>query len=456
MGEQSNIERGSGHRVSVSAVAVDLNSKVSRLAARGSPAPALRQNLRIIAVNRFYRPDHSATAQLLGDLAEYLASEGHDVTIVTSRLRYDGGERLSGRETIAGVKVRRVWTTSFGRSNLIGRAFDYFTFYVSAFFSMVAAGRRGTILIAKTDPPLISVPAGWACRLRGMKLTNWCQDLFPEIASALGMRWAEGWMGAVCRRARNRSLKIASLNVVLNEAMADRIRAQGVAGERIRMIANWPAADIRPVPRDQNALRTEWGYDLETFVIGYSGNLGRAHMPETIADLVKATASIDNLSWLFIGGGAGLSALKQEVAAFPNVSFKPYQPLSRLSESLSVPDTHLISLDPDCEGYIMPSKLYGVVAVERPVLALVGAGGGVSAEVARLDAGIAIDCDAPAEVWIAAIGALVQQPAVRNDRPSMARMPAEALARSSLDAWRQSLIQHHVERAPSTAQNAVA
>jgi colanic acid biosynthesis glycosyl transferase WcaI len=412
--------------------------------------------LRIIAVNRFYRPDHSATAQLLGDLAEHLAASGHDVTIVTSRLQYEGGDPLPARETIAGVQVRRMWTTRFGRVNLAGRAIDYLTFYVSAFFCLVSIGRRDTLLIAKTDPPLISVPAGWACRLRGMKLVNWCQDLFPEIAGALGMKWAQGWVGGVCRWARNRSLKQASLNIVLNEAMAQRISGQGVDSSSIRIIANWPDADIRPVPRDQNTLRAEWGYGPETFVIGYSGNLGRAHMPETIADFVKASAAIDNLAWLFIGGGAGLATLKQEVADLPNVSFKPYQPLARLSESLSVPDAHLISLDPDCEGYIMPSKLYGVVAVERPVLAFAELGAGVSAEVARLDAGIAIDCDAPAETWVAAIRKLAEGGRVGSDSRSHARTPARAQARTSMDAWRECLTAQAVERQAVTARSAAA
>lgn len=413
--------------------------------------------MRIIAVNRFYRPDHSATAQLLGDLAEYLAACGHDVTIVTSRLRYEGGERLANRETIAGVKVRRIWTTHFGRGNLVGRAFDYLTFYISAFFAMLAAGRRGTVLVAKTDPPLISVPAGWACRLKGMKLVNWCQDLFPEIAGALGLGWARGPVGSATRWARNRSLRMAAVNVALNQAMADRLAGQGVARERISVIANWPEASLRPVARTDNALRAAWGYKPGTFVIGYSGNLGRAHMPETIARLVKASAAIDDLAWLFIGGGAGLATLKEQVGHLPNVAFRPYQPIARLSESLSVPDAHLVSLDPDCEGLIMPSKLYGILAVDRPALVLGEDGEGMSLEVKRLGAGITLDCDADDNRWVAQLRDFIagQAPgrAVRSLKP---RHGAEVQARQAREAWCACLLAQVMKEQAGAARRVVA
>src|SRR4051812_36881836 len=99
--------------------------------------------MRIVFVNRYFYPDHSATSQMLADLAFHLASRGWDVGVITSRLLYESsvlGPRSSGeqnpqRETINGVDVRRIWTTRFGRGSLVGRAIDYLTFYVSAFFA---------------------------------------------------------------------------------------------------------------------------------------------------------------------------------------------------------------------------------------------------------------------------------------------------------------------------------
>jgi colanic acid biosynthesis glycosyl transferase WcaI len=75
---------------------------------------------RLIFVNRFYAPDHSATAQILTDLCRRLAADGHDVTVVASRMRYDdAAARLPADETLDGVRVRRVATTRLGRANLL-------------------------------------------------------------------------------------------------------------------------------------------------------------------------------------------------------------------------------------------------------------------------------------------------------------------------------------------------
>src|SRR5436309_14910323 len=85
----------------------------------------LRMN-RIIFLNRFFYPDHSATSQLLSDLAFHLAGCGHDVCVITSQQRYDAPRaRLPETETVAGVKIRRIATTRFGRSAMLGRGFDY-------------------------------------------------------------------------------------------------------------------------------------------------------------------------------------------------------------------------------------------------------------------------------------------------------------------------------------------
>src|SRR5437763_8117463 len=95
-----------------------------------------RGTLKVIFVNRYFHPDHSATSQMVSDLAFHLASRGWNVGAITSRLRYDDTRgRLASRESLNGVDVRRVWSSRFGRAFLPGRAIDYATFYCSAFFA---------------------------------------------------------------------------------------------------------------------------------------------------------------------------------------------------------------------------------------------------------------------------------------------------------------------------------
>ncbi|MEL7111461.1 MAG: glycosyltransferase family 4 protein [Pseudomonadota bacterium] len=352
---------------------------------------------RVVAINRFYRPDMSATSQLLTDLLETLAQTGWDVTVITSRSAYGGEERHASNEVLDGVTVKRVWSTDFGRRRLVLRAVDYLTFYIFAFFSLLATARRGDVILAKTDPPMISVAAMVAARFKGARLVNWCQDLFPETAEALGLKWAGGFFGRQLRKIRNASLAPADRNVVLHATMQEHLVADGIDPSTIEIIPNWPDRGLIPIDATENPLRKDWGFANET-VIGYSGNLGRAHMPEKIAELMSATGEIDQLAWLYIGGGAGLENLKKHLPNEARVEFRPYQPISALSLSLSVADIHLVSLDPACEGLIVPSKFYGILAVDRPVIFLGDPNGAIARDLSETPNGLVLDSTQP-ETW---------------------------------------------------------
>jgi glycosyltransferase involved in cell wall biosynthesis len=311
---------------------------------------------RILFVNRFFHPDHSATSQMLSDLSFHLAERGRPVEVVTSRQRYDdAAAKLPAHEIVRGVTVRRVWSTRFGRGFLPGRAIDYATFYASAFFALLRRAARDSTIVALTDPPLISVVAALAAMLRGATLVNWTQDLFPEVAEALGMRALR-----VLRGIRNWSLRRATINVALGDSMAARL-PNGV------VIHNWADAALHPVEIPHSR-----------FVVGYSGNLGRAHDAQTMLAAIRALRDDENIEFVVTGGGAQLSELRAE--QLPNLRFAGYAPRERLSESLSSADAHLVTLLPSLEGLIVPSKFYGILAVARPVL-FVGARDG---ELARI------------------------------------------------------------------------
>ena len=129
---------------------------------------------------------------MLSDLAFALARLGYRISIITSQQRYDEpAVRLAAQESIGGVEVHRVPTTRFGRYSLPGRFLDYLTFYASAAWRLWRLARGGDIIIAKTDPPMLSLLAAPIARLRGACQINWLQDVFPEVAEALGAggRW---------------------------------------------------------------------------------------------------------------------------------------------------------------------------------------------------------------------------------------------------------------------------
>ena len=126
-----------------------------------------------------------------------------------------------------GVRVTRVWTTRFGRQNLLGRTLDYLTFYLSAAWSLFVLLKPGDIVVAKTDPPLISVVAAIVAKIRGAKLINWIQDLFPEVAGALGVGGI-GRLEGLLRSVRNWSLRTAYKNVAIGDGMATKLTEEGI------------------------------------------------------------------------------------------------------------------------------------------------------------------------------------------------------------------------------------
>jgi glycosyltransferase involved in cell wall biosynthesis len=353
----------------------------------------MRKRRKLTFVNRFFYPDESATSQMLSDLAPSLVQRGFDVQVLCSGQLYDDpGARLPISEVRLGVQVHRVGGTRFGRRQLLGRAVDYFSFYAACGLHLLRTLSPGDIVIAKTDPPLVSVVCALAAKWRHAILINWQQDVFPEVASVLGANPLPIVLDAILRRARNWSLRTARMNVAIGGRMREYLENLGIPGTGLCVIENWADAfGVTPRPPSASALRRRLGL-MDRFVVGYSGNLGRAHEFDTLLAAAEALRDVPEFAFLIIGGGAKMPAFKQAAAArcLTSVVFLPYQARESLGDSLSAADLHVVSLLPALEGLIVPSKFYGILAAGRPVV-FIGDTEGELARIVRADAcGIAI------------------------------------------------------------------
>lgn len=379
---------------------------------------------RIVFVNRFYAPDHSATAQILTDLAEYLAGRGWAVEVVTSRLIYGmSGANLPSAERINGVTVTRVAAMNNAGLGVVGRLLAYLTFYLSAAWALLRCLRPGTIVVAKTDPPLIALIALIACKVRGAKLVNWVQDLYPEVAAEMGIGMLRGPVGGILGAVRDVAFRHSALTVAIGRRMADRIARRGVASERIITIANWSDDEsITPSMSGSPALRAEWGLPLDAFVLEYSGNLGRAHEAATLLAAAGLLAHRADIWFLFVGGGHAQTELRRNATAagYERFVFQPYQPRARLSESLAVGDAHWLSLRPEFEGLIVPSKVFGIAAAARPIVAVCDPAGEVPSMIGAARAGVTV-APGDASGLAAAIAALADDRAACSAMGERAR-----------------------------------
>jgi len=206
---------------------------------------------------------------------------------------------------------------------------------------------------------------------------------------------------------------------------------EGLAPGTTLVIHNWADGDaIRPVDPDANPLRERWGL-RGRFVVGYSGNMGRAHEFETVLGACELLYDDPGIAFLFIGDGSQRRWLERAVRrrGLANVVFEPYQPRSALAESLSAADVHLVSLQPVLEGLIVPSKFYGIAAAGRPMIFLGERDGEIAGLVAASGCGITVAVG-EADSLVAAIRAL------RDDPLRVARMgnAARALLENRFDA----------------------
>ncbi|MGH6859948.1 MAG: glycosyltransferase family 4 protein [Phyllobacterium sp.] len=339
--------------------------------------------MKIVFANRYFFPDQSATSRMVSGLAFALGRRGFEVTAIASRTLHDHtGISLKDRETVAGLDVRRLWATRFGRGNILGRAIDYLTFHLSAFLWCLWNLEKDDICVICTDPPLLSVTTALPVRWRRARMVNWVMDLFPEVAMELGMLSNKSLPGLLSRAMRNWSMRQSTMIVCPTATMASYLVEHGLDKERVFVMHHWSdGEEIFPVPPAANTLRSLWGLQ-DKFVVGYSGNFGRAHDFSTLLEAAVLLSDDDTIRFLLIGGGQQRAHVEEVVRNrdLRNVIFKPLQPSENIAESLSAADAHIVSLIPRLEHCIVPSKFYGVLAAGRPTL-FVGDGNG---EVARV------------------------------------------------------------------------
>jgi colanic acid biosynthesis glycosyl transferase WcaI len=356
---------------------------------------------RVIFVNRYFYPDESATSRMLSDLTFRLAAQGVSVAVVTSRQLYeDPRAQLPRSETIRGVTIQRLATARLGRSQLLARALDYASFHGAAAWYVWRLLRPGDIVVSKTDPPLLSVTLSHVAAWRGASLINWLQDVFPEVAVTLAPGILPRPLHAPLLALRDRSLKRATMNVVLSEGMRARVRARGVEPGKTVVIANWADTKaLTPRPIGASFTRRRLGL-MDRFVIGYSGNFGRAHEFDTLLSAAGLLKDDPRFAFLMTGGGARTRDLQQAVAQarISNFQFQGYQPAHLLADSMAAADIHLVSLRPALEGLIVPSKVYGILAAGRPVLFIGDTDGDVAQLIREHRCGISIAVGAGAQL----------------------------------------------------------
>jgi glycosyltransferase involved in cell wall biosynthesis len=324
----------------------------------------MAERAKILVLNQYYWPGVEATAQLLAQLCEALA-EDYDVTVVTGHLY---GHELPAEEMRNGVRIVRVRSTAYERSQIHLRAANYASYLGDTVLTALRGGRPDLVL-CMTDPPIVGDVGLVVARRFGVPLLVISQDVFPEIAERL-KRLEHPVVLGVLRQLVALYLRRADRVVAIGETMKRRLEQKGTPAERVTVIPNWvDTSELQPQPR-HNVWSAEQGVD-DAFVVMHSGNVGHAQDLDTLVRAATFLRDLDRLRIVIVGGGARhgeLTRLAQRLEVTGAVRFLGYQEREVLPESLSAADLHFVGLARGLAGFVVPSRLYGILAAGRPVL----------------------------------------------------------------------------------------
>lgn len=329
----------------------------------------MRTRRTILIISQVYPPDPAAIGQHLADVAKELVARGNRVIVYTADHGYDDPSTAYPRREIKdGVEVRRVPLSSFGKSSIPVRLVGGGLFIAQVILRAAFTGAIDTILVS-TSPPMGS----WAAMILGLlhraPVKYWVMDVNPDQMVALRMLSARSLPARVFDYMNRLVLRRAHDVIVLDRFMAERINSKVDVSSKLVILPPWPAEDpAQVVSNEDNPFRAKYGLSGK-FVVMYSGNHGPSNPLTTIIEAGKRLCDDPRLVLLFVGGGVG----KKEVedAGCSNIRSLPYQPRETLEHSLAAADVHIVTVGDDVRGIVHPSKIYGAMAVGRPIL-LVG------------------------------------------------------------------------------------
>lgn len=325
---------------------------------------------RVLVLSQVYLPDPTSVGQHLADAAEALVERGNDVRVITSARGFDDpSQRYPLRETLNGVEIVRMPFASFGKKTIAHRLAGMVVFLAQALVRGLFTPRLSGILVS-TSPPLASFVAVIIGFFRRVPITYWVMDLNPDQMIQLGKIKETAFSARVFDWFNRLILRRAAHVVALDRFMADRLNAKHDVSDKMTVMPPWPHGQHdAPLPHEENPFRKE--HNLEgKFVVMYSGNHALTNPIETVLEAAVRMQDREDLVFMFIGGGVRKKSVEETIAKHnpTNLISLPYQPLDSIRYSLSAADVHLVTLGDAVVGCVHPCKVYGALALGRPVL----------------------------------------------------------------------------------------
>ena len=393
--------------------------------------------MRVLLLNLYYPPDTSATAKMTHSVVEAL-SVSHEVTVLCGRPSYDPTERRAWRpyrtEFAGRTRIIRAGSTDFPRFEMKKRVVNYLSYVALAIPRAVFA--PCDVVVAMTDPPFQGIVGAIVAMLKRKPFVYNIRDLYPDMAVG-GSIVAPGRPARIWEKLHRWALRRATRAIVLGEDMRAHIVAKGVEAARVVIVRD--GAEILPPntsfpspdPEVVRAIRGNF-----SFVIVHAGNLGFYGAWNTLVTAARNLAN-EGVGLVFVGDGAQRSQIEAVAAGSSNIRFLEFFPASKIPSVLAAADAHVITVKRGLEGVVVPSKMYGILAAGKPIVAVAPKETDAVSLGIQQGFAVAADPDRPAEV-VDAVRSLASD-------PNKLRAMGEAARVAALDYDRVKELQKFVE-----------
>jgi glycosyltransferase involved in cell wall biosynthesis len=344
--------------------------------------------MHILLLNEYFPPDTSATAKIAAGVAAALA-ERHRVTVLAGRPSYDPTERFPfaflRRENQGNVTIERVGSTTHSRHRMAGRVANYLSYLALAVPRAIAL--RADVVLAMTDPPFNGIAGAFIAAITRRPFVYNIRDLYPDMAVG-GNIVQPGPLPTLWEKMHRWALRRARRIIVLGDDMRNRIISKGIDGQRVTVVRDGSPPAFRIASADEPATREiRCGF---SFVLLHAGNLGFYGAWET---LVRAAIvlSADKIGLVFVGDGASKPAVEAMARGGDSIRFLPFRAGAEIPNVMAAGDLHIVTVKRGLEGVVAPSKLYGILAAGRPVLAVAPAVSDVARLVRESGCGVCVE-----------------------------------------------------------------
>ncbi|MDT0496372.1 glycosyltransferase WbuB [Algiphilus sp. W345] len=332
--------------------------------------------MRILVYGLNFFPELTGVGKYTGEMVQALVSAGHDVRVVTAPpyypewvvpLPHTSRRYYMGNELGCAVYRCPLWVpvNPGGGKRLVHLA----SFAVSSLPIALRQVFWKPDVVWTVEPSLLTAPiAAVVAKLSGAASWIHIQDFEIDAAFGLGLLRGATLQRIVLVMERMLLRRFDRVSTISNR-MLERAAKKGVAPSKLTLFPNWvDTAAVRPL-EGFSPYRRELGIPAESVVALYSGNMGEKQGLEILGDTARRLSGRSDIRFVFCGGGSGRSALERQCAGLSNVQFLPLQSMDRFNDLLGLADIHLLPQRADAADLVMPSKLTGMLASGRAVLA---------------------------------------------------------------------------------------